>query len=127
MCDIHMKDNISSKLAELGIPAVVAEEFRIDIFGKKIGINRQPGLIDCLTPGEFDEKMHSLTDAWERLHAQDKRFLDYFLKYKACPIKQTLTANVRSMAGLGFPPSVYDQKWQRVHELCSSTGKNKKW
>ena len=35
MCDIHMKDNISSKLAELGIPAVVAEEFRNDIFGKK--------------------------------------------------------------------------------------------
>ena len=69
MCDIHMKDNISSKLAELGIPAVIAEEFRIDIFGKNIGKNRQPGLIDCLTPGEFDEKMQSLTEAWERRHA----------------------------------------------------------
>ncbi|PFX15807.1 hypothetical protein AWC38_SpisGene19955 [Stylophora pistillata] len=109
MCDIHMKDNICSKLAELGIPAVVAEEFRMDIFGKNIGTNRQPGLIDCFTPGEFDEKMQSLKESWERRHAQGKRFLDYFLKYKADPIKQTMTAEVRSMAGLGFPPGVYDQ------------------
>ena len=109
MCDIHMKDNISSKLAELGIPAVVAEEFRNDIFGKNIGINRQPGLIDCLTPGEFDEKIQSLKEAWEGRHAQGKHFLHYFLKYKADSIKQTMTADVRSMAGLGFPPSVYDQ------------------
>lgn len=109
MCDIHMKDNICSKLAELGIPAVVAQEFRMDIFGKNIGTNRQPGLIDCFTPGEFDEKMQSLKESWERRHAQGKRFLDYFLKYKADPIKQTMTAEVRSMAGLGFPPGVYDQ------------------
>ena len=37
MCDIHMKDNISSKLAELGIPTGPAEEYRLEIFGKNIG------------------------------------------------------------------------------------------
>jgi len=34
-----MKDNISSKLAELGIPAEISQEFRTDIFGKTVGIN----------------------------------------------------------------------------------------
>ena len=37
------------------------------------------------------------------------RFLTYFNKYKAEEIKKTMTAEVRSMAGLGFPPGVYDQ------------------
>ena len=42
-------------------------------------------------------------------HPQGERFLNYFLKYKADPIKRTMTADIRSMSGLGFPPSVYDQ------------------
>ena len=46
MCDIHVKDNIDSKLSELGIRAPVAEEYRADIFGKNLGSIRRPGLID---------------------------------------------------------------------------------
>lgn len=40
---------------------------------------------------------------------QGERFLTYFKKYKAEDLKKTMTAEVRSMAGLGFPPGVYDQ------------------
>lgn len=109
LCDIHMKDNISSKLAELGIPAEISQEFRTDIFGKTIGINKQPGLIDCLTPDEFDEKLLALTGEWKSRHPQGEHFWNYFMKYKAEPIKKTMTADIRSMSGLGFPPGVYDQ------------------
>lgn len=35
--------------------------------------------------------------------------MTYFTKYKAEPIKNTMTNKVRSMAGLGFPPSVFNQ------------------
>ena len=34
LCDIQMKDNIPSKLAELGIPAEISQEFRTDILEK---------------------------------------------------------------------------------------------
>ena len=94
MCDIHMKD-IQSKLTQLGICPPIAEEYRADIFGKNVGSNRRAGLIDASNPAEFDTKM--------------ERFLTYFTKYKAEEIKKTMTAEVHSMAGLGFPPGVYDQ------------------
>ena len=130
LCDIHMKDNISSKLAELGIPAEISQEFRIDIFGKTIGINKQPGLIDCLTPDEFNEKLLALTGEWKSRHPQGERFLNYFMKYKAEPIKKTMTADIRSMSGLGFPPGVYDQNGNEcmnsvLQREKASTGKKR--
>ena len=109
MCDIHMRDNIDSKLSHLGIRAPVSEEYRVDIFGKNINSIRIPGLIDASNPAEFDAKMVSLSEEWKRRHPQGGRLLTYFNKYKAEQIKKTMTAEVRSMAGLSFPPSVYDQ------------------
>ena len=53
--------------------------------------------------------MESLSEEWKKRHPQGERFLTYFNKYKAEDIKNTMTAEVRSMAGLGFPPGVYDQ------------------
>lgn len=83
--------------------------FRTDIFGKTVGINKQPGLIDCLTPDEFDEKLLALTGEWKSCHPQGERFLNYFMRYKAEPIKKTMMADIRSMSSLGFRPCVYDQ------------------
>ena len=34
MCDIHMKDNIPSKLAELEIPSGAAEEYGMEFLAK---------------------------------------------------------------------------------------------
>lgn len=110
MCDIHMRDNIDSKLSQLGIRAPVSEEYRTDIFGKNIGSIRIAGLIDASNPAEFDAKVVSLSEEWKRRHPQGGRFLTYFNKYKAEQIKKAMTAEVRSMAGLGFPPNAYDQK-----------------
>jgi len=69
MCDLHMKDNISSKLSELGISSTLADLYRDDIFGKNIGSSRQPGLIDASSPQEFESKLGSLSEVWKRRHA----------------------------------------------------------
>ena len=109
MCDIHMKDNISSKLSELGIKSNVADQYKTDIFGQNQGSERSPGLTDAMNENEFDAKMEALSATWKAQHPQGQHFLDYFLKHKADAIKGTMTADVCSMAGLGFPPEVYDQ------------------
>ena len=95
-------------LSQLGIRAPVSE-YQADIFGKNIGSIRIPGLLDASNPAKFDAKMVSLSEEWKRRHLQGGRFLTYFNKYKAEQIKKTTTAEVCSIAGLGFPPSVYDQ------------------
>ncbi|KAM7438561.1 hypothetical protein ABFA07_011941 [Porites harrisoni] len=113
MCDIHMRDNIDSKLSQLGIRAPVSEEYRTNIFGKNIGSIRIARLIDASNPTEFDAKVVSLSEEWKRRHPQGGRFLTYFNKYKAEQIKKAMTAEVRSMAGLGFPPSAYDNAYAK--------------
>jgi len=100
MCDIHMKDNIDSKLTELGIRAPAAEEYRADMFGKNVDSSRRlgPGLIDASNPAEFDTKMESLSEEWKKRQPQGGRFLTYFNKYKAEERKKTMTAEVRPLA-----------------------------
>ena len=46
LCDLHMKDNIVSKMNELGIRGKQSEVILSDIFGRDIGCKRVPGLID---------------------------------------------------------------------------------
>ena len=100
MCDLHMKDNISSKLTELGIPNAIAQKYKNDLFGMNIGNARQPGSIDALTSAsEFDDKLDAIEEEWKTRHSQGQRFLEYFLKHKA--------GDIRSMVDLGSPPSVY--------------------
>lgn len=109
LCDLHMKDNIVSKMSELGIRGKASEIVITDIFGKDMGPKRVPGLIDSENQTEFEANLASIKEKWLSLHPQGERFFIYFRKYKEEVIKQTMTADLRSMAGLGWPPSVYDQ------------------
>ena len=109
LCDLHMKDNVMSKLNEFGIRGKASEIILTDIFGRDIGSSRVPGLIDYESPTEFDKNLDRLSNEWHLLHPLGERCVAYFKKYKAEIMKQTMTADLRSMAGLGWPPSVYDQ------------------
>ena len=109
LCDIHMKDNVISKLSGLGIKGQEANEFVTDIFGKNSGSLRIPGLIDAPDKEQFDKSLEGLKSVWCARHTNGGRFLDYFLKYKSDLIKETMTQDIRSMCGLGYPPDVYDQ------------------
>jgi hypothetical protein len=108
-CDMHMRDNIDSKLKNLGITKGLAKSYKDDIFGHPEGENHVPGLVDCLSDGEFDEKLAALIPEWNQRHTNCKEFTHYFCNKKADVIKSCMTADIRSMSGLGFPPKPYTQ------------------
>jgi len=43
-------------------------------------VDKQPRLIDCLTPDKFDEKLLAMTAEWKSRHPQGECFLNYFMK-----------------------------------------------
>lgn len=110
-CDMHMKHNIKSKLSSLGVPPAVAKEYMADIFGR----GEEAGLVHCQNGAEFDRGLDNLKSVWETRHAKGTDFFQYFIKNKASPIRETMTASVRSMCGLGFPRHVH-AKCKRVNE-----------
>ena len=82
LCDLHMKDNIVSKMSELGIRGKASEIVITDIFGKDMGPKRVPGLIDSKNQTEFEANLASIKEKWLSLHPQGERFFIYFRKYK---------------------------------------------
>ncbi|XP_062573500.1 uncharacterized protein LOC134235383 [Saccostrea cucullata] len=109
LCDIHMQDNIERKLKELGIQKKEAKSYIEDIFGKISHETKIKGLVDSMSPEEFDEKLSSLQNEWKSRHSSGLSFLDYFLEHKAELIKNCMNADLRSLAGLGYPPQPYNQ------------------
>ena len=109
LCDIHMKDNIKRKLCNLGINGKEAQEFLKDIFGKQVQTQKIPGLVDCFNSQEFDNRLEYFRPIWTARHSNGEEFYHYFLTCKADLIKNCMTADLRAMCGLGYPPSMYNQ------------------
>ena len=108
-CDIHLRDNVERKLNEFGITGSVASEIVCDIFGKVLDEVVEGGLVDCTSSREFDIALNNVTNKWKDLHPNGDKFTSYFIKEKAEIIRESATADIRSMCGLGFPPKVYTQ------------------
>lgn len=109
LCDLHMVDNIERKLCNLGIRGNIAKLYKNDIFGSVYDGKKVKGLIDCLSKQEFDEKCNVLEEQWTARHPAGKEFFNYFIDYKAEIIKQTMTAELQSICGFGYPPRPYNQ------------------
>ena len=107
--DIHLRDNVKRKLNEFGITGSVASEIVCDIFGKVLDEVVEGGLVDCPSSREFDIALNNVTNKWKDLHPNGDKFTRYFIKEKAEIIRESATADIRSMCGLGFPPKVYTQ------------------
>ena len=56
LCDINMRDNITSNLTELHISGALARSFIGDIFGRVIGSYKHKGLVDVHL---FSERGHA--------------------------------------------------------------------
>ena len=108
-CDIHMRENVKRKLVEFAISGHTASEIMCDIFGKEINDEVEGGLIHCSSAEEFDSDLQSTTSKWKTCHTNGHRFVEYFLKAKANVIRETARSDIRSMCGLGYPPTVYTQ------------------
>ena len=81
----------------------------MDIFGRRLENRQLKGLVDCSSPSELIQTYENLKQTWLTRHPCGKEFTSYFEKNKLDLIKETMTQNIRSMAGLGFPPEVYNQ------------------
>ena len=104
-----MKEYIMSKMKELGKRGKPSEVILSDIFGREIGCRRVPGLLDSESHTQFVINLGKIKEEWLSPHPLSERFLFYFCKYKMGIIRQMMTAELRSMAGLGWPSGVYDQ------------------
>ena len=95
LCDLHMKDNIMSKMKELGIRGKPSEVILSDIFGREIGCRRVPGLLDSESHTQFVINLGKINEEWLSSHPLSERFLFYFCKYKMGIIRQMMTAELR--------------------------------
>ena len=77
-----------------------------EIFGKQEGRTYLPGLLDATTSDDFDAILLSLTQPWaerEGRKAGQSKFHDW-MKERASLMKNCMIVDVRTKAGLGFPP-----------------------
>ena len=80
LCDIHMEDNIMRKVIDLGIQKSLADEYKKEIFGRRSGTVREPGLVDCLTEQDFQHRLNLLRPVWDKRHVKGRQFYEYFAR-----------------------------------------------
>ena len=106
-CFRHFEGNVRSKLSQLHVTDF--RQYLSEIFGKQEGRTYQPGLLDAATSDDFDAILLSLKQPWaERESRKDgqSKFHDW-MKERASIMKNCMIADVRTKAGLGFPPDKY--------------------
>ena len=108
LCDMHMEDTITSKLKDLGIRGSEAKKYKQDIFGNSSNLS-SPSLISSKSSEEFRERLSSMKDEWISRYSEGEKFYKYFTQKKADQFANCMTAEVRSLSGLGYPPDLYSQ------------------
>ena len=121
LCDMHMEDTIASKLKDLGIRGLEAKQYMADIFGPT-----NPSLVSSNSSEQFWDRLSCLKDAWISRHKEGEKFYKYFTKMKADQFANCLTAEVRSLSGLGYPPDVYTQNANECMNAVIKRAQNKK-
>ena len=124
LCDIHMKSNIKKKLGELLVCKENVETILTDVFGKTVAGIIEPGLVDKVDA--FDKTVGDLMDKWREMGSAESSFADYFVSHKLVHIRNCMSADLRSMAGLGFPPSPYTQNANECINSVIKRGKETK-
>ena len=124
LCDLHMKSNIKKKLSELVIGKDNKETIMKDIFGQTVAGIVEPGLVDAID--DFDKVLDELVRKWEGMGSKESLFADYFASHKVIHIRTSISADIRAMAGLGFPPSPYTQNANECINSVIKRGKETK-
>ena len=111
-CFIHMKQNISSKLKDRGLPSSVIQEFICDIFGKRYVGTYEEGLVDSIDAIAFCSRVKNCKNIWEArekvyLQPDQDSFFEYFMRYYAEVISTTMLRGTRISVGLGLPPTIF--------------------
>jgi hypothetical protein len=91
------------------VDKIIKKRQQAGYFGNEIGDQVGGGLIHTTSAEEFDACLQSAVCKWTTLHEDGEKFVDYFLKSKANIIRESSRSNIRSMCGLGYPPTLYTQ------------------
>lgn len=109
-CFRHFRDNLIRKLRELNVTECGQEEIMKDVFGGVSEDELHLGLVDSEDQDTFKAKLASLKDRWNGVEVSNRRslqgtmiqpeFYDWFCKYKAEDMSNTMIRSVRNEAGL---------------------------
>ena len=127
LCDIHMRDNIEKKMSELGIAGDAKSNIINDIFGEVVEDLKIKGLVDCWDAAELNTMFSEKAKIWRQIAGKGEAFVTYFEQHKLPLIANCMTAKVRTVAGLGYPPDVYTQNANEcINSVLKRAAKGKK-
>ena len=90
----------------------VIQEYLADIFGKTCGNTYQEGLVDSKDAEDFNDRLEACKETWRKReslspNSNHSSFFEYFSQYYAQVICHSMLKDVRTAAGLGYPPSKF--------------------
>ena len=106
LCDIHMKDNLMGKVSKLNLEKEQMTEI-LNIFRRNVGETIEKCLVHHTV--DFDLKLDHLREKWMGSGGKGNQFYNYFISHKVEEIRNCMSSELRSMAGLGYPPKPYTQ------------------
>ena len=102
--DLHMRDNIRTKLTKTNLNTLQVDAVMKDIFGRKIGEVIEPGLVDSLNAEDYDKMAEELFVEWNKNYVDSvKDFILYFKSKKSRLIKNCMTAEIRKPCWFRIP------------------------
>ena len=100
LCDLHMNENIRTKLTKTNLNTLQVDVVMKNIFGRKIGEVVEPGLVDSLNAEDYDKMVDELFVKWSKNYVDSmKDSILYFKSKKSQLIKNCMTAEIRSLVG----------------------------
>ena len=106
LCDLHMKD-VKEKLSNSNFRQEEINTVMGDIFGRKVGEIVEKGLVDAQSIDEFDEIYENLKAKWQIFGTKSDSIITFLENGKMKMKLDCMRGEVRSIAGLGFPPKPY--------------------
>ena len=124
-CKRHVEDDCRRKLRSLGMLPNQCSPFLLDIFGSDTA--KEKGLIDAENCDDFDAKLLSLEETWNKREKtergltdeSDAEFHQYFLSFVAQDMKRKMISPVRRRAGLSenfFFNNAAESKHKRIKD-----------
>ena len=109
-CFSHFRQNIKDKLQEIGMHESATKTILDNIFGRQIGSHFEEGLVDAEEEKTFWSMLDSLEIEWSNLERgcylqkTVRSFFNWFKRYKAPVVAETMLRSVRKKANLGTRP-----------------------
>ncbi|CAH3108651.1 unnamed protein product [Porites lobata] len=125
LCKVHAQKNIEEKCRKLRFSQSLTNEIVHDIFGSG-------GLVYADSYEEYNQKLNSLTEKWDRKEFKDSpeelAFSKYFRRYKAEEIWNHVTAKASKMRVLRtkYKPTTF-QSQQMLFSNDGKTSKPQTW